>query len=293
MKINGIRRAPRYSPNSEARDRAIFAAVALALEERGHLVATYDEDALPQTLSADAVFSMARSTAALQRLSEAEAGGLRAVNPASSLLRWDRSALTELFNREQMPQPRSFVVSRSELTSGAALFPNIGSQPLRFPLWVKRGDACAQSPGDVVRVGRGVSGSQEADLLDLRHALSTLFAAGCPRIVVSEHAEGDLLKFYGVLGTDFFYLSHPHSDVPFSKFGLERYNAAFHDYSFDTAALRTHALRAASLTGIAVFGGDAIVTPAGDCLIIDFNDWPSFSPCRNAAAQAIARLIDK
>lgn len=292
MKIIGIRRAPRYSPNSEERDRAIFAAVTRALEDRGHHVATYDEDALPQALSADALFSMARSTGALQRLAEAEATGLRAVNPATSLLRWERSALTELFNQEHIPQPRSLVVRSSELSCEGRLVVGVEGQPLRFPLWVKRGDACAQSPGDVVRVGKGVPESREADLNELRGALSALFSAGCARIVVSEHAEGDLLKFYGVLGSDFFHISRPLGDVPFSKFGLERYNAAFRDYSFDAAALRAQAQRAASLTGIAVFGGDAIVTPAGDCLIIDFNDWPSFSPCRTAAAQAIARLID-
>jgi len=40
-----------------------------------------------------------------------------------------------------------------------------------------------------------------------------------------------------------------------------------------------------------VYGGDAIVQADGSFYIIDFNDWPSFSPCVNAAAEAISQLI--
>ena len=36
-----------------------------------------------------------------------------------------------------------------------------------------------------------------------------------------------------------------------------------------------------------VYGGDAIVSPDGEVHIIDINDWPSFSPCLDEAAQAI------
>ena len=39
-----------------------------------------------------------------------------------------------------------------------------------------------------------------------------------------------------------------------------------------------------------MYGGDAIVTSDGDFYIIDFNDWPSFASCREAAAEAIVVL---
>ena len=55
--------------------------------------------------------------------------------------------------------------------------------------------------------------------------------------------------------------------------------------------LRDEARRLARITGLTVWGGDAILTP--EPIIIDFNDWPSFAPCREEAAEAIARLIVK
>ena len=46
--------------------------------------------------------------------------------------------------------------------------------------------------------------------------------------------------------------------------------------------------RLSELTDVRVYGGDCIVTPEGSLAIIDFNDWPSFAPCREEAARAIA-----
>ena len=40
-----------------------------------------------------------------------------------------------------------------------------------------------------------------------------------------------------------------------------------------------------------VYGGDCIVDSDGKMQIIDFNDWPSFAPCRNEAAPYIAKAI--
>ena len=47
----------------------------------------------------------------------------------------------------------------------------------------------------------------------------------------------------------------------------------------------------AAAVGLQIYGGDMIVTNDGSLYMIDFNDWPSFSRCREEAAEAIARLI--
>ena len=60
---------------------------------------------------------------------------------------------------------------------------------------------------------------------------------------------------------------------------------------FSLPQLQTAAERAATISGLSVYGGDAIVQADGSFYIIDFNDWPSFSPCVNAAAEAISQLI--
>ena len=44
---------------------------------------------------------------------------------------------------------------------------------------------------------------------------------------------------------------------------------------------------------VRIYGGDCIVDEHGHISIIDFNDWPSFAPCRAEAAPAIARSVLK
>ena len=52
-------------------------------------------------------------------------------------------------------------------------------------------------------------------------------------------------------------------------------------------------VRLSQLVGVEVFGGDAIIDEQGRFYIIDFNDWPSFSRCREEAAMAIAQCVAK
>ena len=53
----------------------------------------------------------------------------------------------------------------------------------------------------------------------------------------------------------------------------------------------TTAERLAAVIGLDVYGGDCIVRSDGTFAIIDFNDWPSFSRCREEAAKAIAEKV--
>ncbi|MEG1267292.1 MAG: hypothetical protein RSE19_12525, partial [Myroides sp.] len=43
--------------------------------------------------------------------------------------------------------------------------------------------------------------------------------------------------------------------------------------------------------GIEIYGGDCIIDDQGNARIIDFNDFPSFAPCREIAALYIAKKI--
>ena len=54
--------------------------------------------------------------------------------------------------------------------------------------------------------------------------------------------------------------------------------------------MRLAAERASRVAGVDVYGVDCIVRADGSVCLIDFNDWPSFSRCRDEAAQAIAKL---
>lgn len=279
MNILGISRSPRFSPNSVARDRAIFTAVAGELRRLGHDVRTVCEDDFRDIGRADAVYNMGRDGAFLAAL----AAGLRvpAVNPPVALLRATRSALTRCFAEEGIPIPESRAFRVGE-TSAAALRPFAEACP--DGVWLKRGDACAQSAGDVRYLHSGAA---------LDDALRDFARRGISEAVVCAHLRGDLVKFYGVEGTDFFYLYYPTEGKNFSKFGLEKINGAPTGFAFRSGLLKTCADRAARLSGFIVYGGDAIVLSDGSFRLIDFNDWPSFSRCCAEAARAIAARVDR
>ncbi|MDE6457709.1 MAG: hypothetical protein K2L31_03810 [Muribaculum sp.] len=60
---------------------------------------------------------------------------------------------------------------------------------------------------------------------------------------------------------------------------------------FDEKHMRDICQRASEVLDVKVYGGDCIVSPEGDIRIIDFNDWPSFAPCRMDAAPHIAKCV--
>ena len=258
MKIVAIARDKRFSPHSVEKDRAILQAVVEGLQQP----VVWTDEAQVQTEGlppADLYLTMARSTAVLQQLAEAEKAGKRVVNAAESVAQCVRSVLHRALQAHAIPLPP---------TEG-----NVG-------YWLKRGDASAQEQGDVVFC-------QDKEALAMQQQL--FVQRGVTDWVVEAHLPGDLLKFYGVAG-GFFRYFYP-SDDGMSKFGNEQYNGLAHHYAFDAAQLQAMVEQIAALTGVEVYGGDVIVAPSGDFFLIDFNDWPSFSRCRETAAKAIIAWV--
>lgn len=277
MRILGVSRSPRFSPNSEERDKAIFDAVCMLLKDRGYEVDCCSEDERDYLQTglkgAGLVYTMARDAGVLALLAEKEKQGVRVVNSPASLMSYTRGALFRMFYQEGLPVPQTFCVHPDDR---APLPPQ-----LKFPLWIKRSDECAQVKNDVRLVD---------NLQELHDTCRDYFRRGIREALLCEHIEGELLKFYGVFGTDFFYVFSTDTRHGFSKFGLEHDNKVTSHYVFDKQALKACADRAAGLCGIFVYGGDAVVNENG-FYIIDFNDWPSFSPCREAAAEAIVHCL--
>jgi hypothetical protein len=133
--------------------------------------------------------------------------------------------------------------------------------------WIKRADVHATQPGDVVRLERWQ---------DLNSALWRFRSRGMKQVVFQRHCEGDEVKFYAVNGKHLFWPYYPKDSE---------------GYPFDEKALKTLADRAAQTLGLTIYGGDAIISPEGKITLIDLNDWPSFAPCRGAAASAIAKYL--
>lgn len=278
MNILGISRSPQFSPNSCNRDKAIFDAVASRLQRSDNEVSVISEDffVAVDLSEFDMVFSMARGNYVLQSLADAERTiSLPVYNSALALLQSMRSRLVVLLRSAGIPQPSFQVIEPLTPFNPASLV-------IPFPLWAKRGDACAQCATDVRYI------MNETDFLQ---AIADFEADGVSSVVVEEHVSGDLIKFYGVEGSDFFHFSYPSDGEGFSKFGLEQHNGLPSRYEFSVTTLKTVADDAARAARLTIYGGDAIVRPDGTFVIIDFNDWPSFSACRKQAAKAIAQRI--
>ena len=257
MKIVAVKRKECFSPNSVEKDTAILRAVADKMAQQGEEVTILPEEKIEG--SADVWLSMGRLPATIEYLKRQQDAGALVLNSGYGLEQCSRSRLQEVMSANAIPMPA-----------------DTGS----YGYWVKRGDAAAQSAQDVVYA---------ADEEMLCRVKADFLARGIQDLVVSAHVPGDLVKFYGV-GEDFFQTFYPTVDG-MTKFGDERRNGAPHYYIYDQTALQETVVRLASLVGIDIYGGDCIITPEGEFRIIDFNDWPSFSRCREQAAEAIARLV--
>ena len=268
MKVLAITRAECYSPHSVEKDWAIMKAVTDRLKERDIEVCVISEDCLTSLdnldstrlpESPDLILSMGRHPETLAWLKRA---GVTTVNPPEGVENSARSRLLAMMERIGTPVP-----------------PKEGSDGY----WLKRGDAVAQTSDDVVFA---------ADKEALASAVQTMRDRGITDYVVSAHVVGDLVKFYGVGQGRFFRYYYPTDDGQ-SKFGDESRNGSACHYPFDEKALRHEVERLAEAVGLIIYGGDAIVRADGSFCLIDFNDWPSFSRCREEAAEEIVKFIVK
>ena len=183
--------------------------------------------------------------------------------------------MTRILLGNGIPYPDSLIVDTNE--NVRPLLEKAGFKSC----WIKRGDFHAMHKEDVSYV-RHTEEAQEV--------LQEYFYRGIKRAVINVHLMGDLVKFYGIRGSEFFYWFYPF-DAGHSKYGWEQVNGRAQGLPFDEQHLRDICARAAEELNIVVYGGDCIVDEDGTVRIIDFNDWPSFAPCRNEAAPHIARAI--
>lgn len=301
MKIVGISRDEQFSPRMTEADAAIFEAVAARLEAHGHEVTRLPESALcfeyphdrPQydaatearLAEADAFFTMARSHKVLFELERLfQLRPRPCVNTTDGIfICSDRWLLHCHMQDAGLPLPATTLAQTylhcegEDIPSAYDLVPQAA-----YPLWLKRTNGHTEVPEDVVFVESPEAAFPVLD--DFFRRMHTLVA-------LCEHVEGDLVKFYGVEGTGFFdwdYAAPTHS-----KFGLEAVNGAAHRYEFDASALQEGCERLAKAIGVPVYGGDAVVRSDGSFAVIDFNDWPSFSRCRERAAVAIVEKIER
>jgi hypothetical protein len=271
----GIFREVEHSPGREADDAGILRATGRRLEENGSSFSV--AYCAPDTLPADAsvlpalAFSMCEGLPALARLTEWESRGVCVVNSARSVANTHRERTIPLLENRSIPMPESRL-----LDCGHPLPRDEGAGRLFSACWIKQATEHKTREGDVVFA---------TDPASVRAALERLRSGGLPRAVVQRHVDGDLVKFYGVCaapadggqkpGASWFRWFYPREHPPAG-------------HPFDAGALEDIALRSAQALELDVWGGDAIVTPAGEIFVIDVNAWPSFALFRDEAADHIA-----
>jgi hypothetical protein len=275
MKIAGIRRGSQYSPNHIGNDAAIFSKTVEYLKKYDYEIIEYSEDEFQNSVVEETViFNMARDIQSILKLQQLEKAGKTVINSGYGIENCTREKMTRLLLFNHIPHPESIIVSTDNFTP-------LNLSSLGSCYWIKRGDFHAIHREDVTYAGS----QEEAENIIREYALR-----GIPSAVINKHLEGDLIKFYGIRGTDFFYWFYPDS-ANHSKFGWEAINGKATGISFDLEGLKKDCSHAAQVLDIYIYGGDCVVDETGNVRIIDFNDWPSFAPCRDDAAPYIAQCI--
>lgn len=261
LRVLGVYREPEFSPGKIAADAAILDDVLAQLAASEVAVAALDAASVGDAAAADfdLVVAMCQGERALGKLAALEGTGTVVVNSPAAIRGCYRDRLGQALARAPVPTPYGVLVP----TSLAALASSL--EPFDFirGVFVKRGDLHALGAGDVVRADRPEQ---------LRDLLSGFAARGITSAYLQQAVEGGVAKFYGVSGGELFAAL---SDGAPLGAEVER-------------ALGQAATAAAGALGLEVWGGDAVLNDS-EVTLVDFNDWPSFSAVRPAAAAAIAR----
>jgi hypothetical protein len=271
-RLCALYRSPSYSPLQHmANDAAVMDATVTRLAGRGWQVErTLERDVeAGHVPAADLFVNMCQGPVASERLVPIEADGALIVNRPSSVLACHRHRLARRMAGGHLAFPRTLIVhTHGPASHERELAESFGA---RAQVWIKRGDVHAERPEDVVTVPPD----------GIAAALGAFAARGISWAAVQEHVPGPVVKFYGVADGRFF-----------RYYGAEAGSAAAPP-PVDEAKLRALAFAAARMLELDVFGGDVAVPAPDRPVLIDINDWPSFAPFRDAAAEAIAGYIDE
>jgi glutathione synthase/RimK-type ligase-like ATP-grasp enzyme len=259
MTLLGLYRESVFSPGKVRDDAAILDATLQALSGYGYRYRTIHAERLDETppIDSSCIITMAQSLRVLGILEKQHDRGMRIINSVASVRNCYRKTLFHLLLGAGLPLPQSEIIPTEDVETRISFGP-------RTSYWLKRGDVHAMEAHDVVKVA-----SRE----ELETALRHFRDRGITDTLVQEHIEGEVVKFYGA--------------------GVSAHFSAFlassgKDISSQVAPLQEIAREGARVTGLDIYGGDAIITSEQKFVLIDLNDWPSFSRCREAAAGQIA-----
>lgn len=264
LKFAGVKRKDVYSPNHITNDTLILNKTAEVLKNLGHNISIYDESFVElHSIEEKFIFSMAQGSAGLLKLKELESKGRFILNSPRGALNSYRIPMIKMLTENNIPFPKSIILNNKNIIKD--YFKLFDAKKV----WLKRGDVHAEHKEDVTLIySKG----------ELETTLEEFANRGIGNAIIQEHLPGDTIKFYGILGTDFlyWYYLNGNNHVPFDENELKRL-----------------AFSSAEILGLDIFGGDVIISPAGSISVIDINDWPSFAPVRDKAAEFIGQIIHR
>ena len=261
LEVLGIYREQIFSPGKIEDDAAIMDATVEELSYLGWDVRTLRAESVSDSSPRPKnVLSMAQSDRVLKILTGWSRQGTRVVNTTNSVRNCYRKPLTDLLTQAGICIPPSRMVTLEEAEKKISLQSSAR-------LWLKRGDVHAIEPGDVA----SVSCREELD-----QAMEHFLAKDIQDILLQEHVNGPVVKFYGVGRRE----------------DCRAYLAANgKELTSGIGRLWAVAREAAGAVGLEVYGGDAVLSDGNGPVLIDLNDWPSFSRCRQSAAGSIATYV--
>ncbi|MDE7351327.1 MAG: hypothetical protein K2N25_09680 [Muribaculaceae bacterium] len=268
--IAAVLRAGIFSPNHIANDAAILHAVVTELRKRGCEVRVYsEEEFVGAEIRDDVVLAMCRGARAIEKLQRLEDSGILVMNSGYGIENCIRMIMVRLLAQAGIPIPQSFVVETDVDVRKQLRKAEFG------PCWVKKGDAPVHHLEDIARC-RHVEEAQEI--------LHEFFFRRISKAVVSRDVEGEKIRCYGIASSGIF-----HAFLPFRNSAGEEGAGQLSDDLL--AEVRDICMKAADVLRVDVFGCDVVLDPEGRCLLVNFDDWPSFAPIRKQAAKAIAKAV--
>ena len=296
-RVVALFRKASYSPNQHrTNDTAILEETLARIVARGWTASRHDETEIEAAIdrdtglvrsdlipSAELYLNMCQGARASVALHKLESSGVCILNPPSSVLACHRHRLVPAMRAAGVPFPDTLILECQPEPSGSAARSRRRRSPIADTprdnivraaleageqIWIKRGDVHAERTEDVVAV----------PATDVVRAIDVFRARGITRISLQRHVTGPVVKFYGTADGRFFRFydasAGPNGPAP----------------TVDVERLRAIAFAAAAAVGIFIFGGDAVIRSPNDPVLIDLNDWPSFAPFRDAAADHIAEF---
>ena len=258
LEIAGITRKTDFSPGHILNDYLIMSLTVEELCKLNSKVTMYTEDDLGvKEIKENFIISMVQGPKGSKKLLELSHDKQLIMNTPQSVINCYRYNLIKEMEKNSIPFPLSRIITNKNKIPEEI-------KKIQGPLWLKRGDAHASCREDVVKINSYKDIPKEVEKFNKR---------GIFRCAVQQHIEGFTVKFYGITGTDFFYWYQQ----------TDQMRPAFNEDDLSFIAN----LAAVSLN-LDVYGGDAIITPDLDIIIIDVNDWPSFAPIKEKASKIIA-----